>query len=459
MTLVISRNSRKAGWYSLISSSHAKRKPAQMRISRIFVIVVTTMFWAPLVPSCRAQDDFEGPPISYSKSQPSNRITQLQQQLDSGKLTLKHEAGVGYLRSLLEALQIPIDSQCLVFSKTSLQLRRISPKTPRAIYFSDDLYVGFCIAGDVLEISAVDPQLGTVFYVLSQTPPAAGSPTFQRQTDNCLVCHSSSRTEGVPGHLVRSLLVDTTGQPLLAAGSRNVNHMTPIAERWGGWYVTGLHGSQQHLGNLILDRDAATEPPDNSAGLNQTDLSSRFHTASYLSPHSDLIALMVLEHQVLVHNRIARAAFATREALHYETSLNEALQNAPGTRLESTTRRIQSAAEKLVEALLFCNEAPLTAPLSGTSAFAKNFPAAGPRDSKGRSLREFDMQTRMFRYPCSYLIHSEAFRSLPGEMLQAVRTKMLAVLSSDKPDSKFAHLSAADRTAILEILHETEAGF
>jgi hypothetical protein len=430
-----------------------------MRPPRIAAVLCTAMLLALLPPYCRAQDDFEGPPINYSKSQPSNRITRLQQQLDSGLLTLQHEAGTGYLRSLLEALQIPIDSQCLVFSKTSLQLRRISPKTPRAIYFSDDLYVGFCQAGDVLEVSAVDPQLGTVFYVLSQTPPAGGAPVFQRQTDNCLVCHSSSRTDGVPGHLVRSLLADTSGQPLLAAGSRNVNHTTPIAERWGGWYVTGLHGNQQHLGNLILDRDAATEPPDNSAGLNQTDLSSRFHTASYLSPHSDLIALMVLEHQVLVHNRIARAAFTTREALHYETSLNEALQNPPGTRLESTTRRIQSAADKLVEALLFSNEAPLTAPLSGTSTFAANFPAAGPRDSKGRSLRDFDMQTRMFRYPCSYLIHSEAFRSLPGEMLHAVRTKMLAVLSSDKPDPKFAHLSAADRTAILEILHETEAGF
>lgn len=430
-----------------------------MRPSRIFAVVCTTTILALLPVACRAQDDFEGPPINYSKSQPSNRITRLQHQLDNGLLTLQHEPGTGYLRSLLDVLQIPIDSQCLVFSKTSLQLRRISPRTPRAIYFSDDLYVGFCQAGDVLEISAADPQLGTVYYVLSQTPPAAGAPVFQRQTDNCLVCHSTSRTEGVPGHLVRSLLVDTSGQPLLAAGSRNVNHSTPIAERWGGWYVTGLHGSQQHLGNLILDRDAATEPPDNSAGLNQTSLNSRFHTASYLSPHSDLIALMVLEHQVLVHNRIARAAFTTREALHYELSLNEALQNPPGTRLESTTRRIQSAADKLVEALLFCNEAPLTAPLSGTSGFTSIFPVAGPRDSKGRSLRDLDMQTRMFRYPCSFLIHSEAFRSLPDEMLQSVRTKILAVLSSNNADPKFAHLSASDRSAILEILRETETGF
>jgi len=411
-----------------------------------------------VVSLCAGQDDFESAPILYSQTQPANRISQLQKALQDGTVSLQHQPGTGYLESLLSALQIPVKSQCLVFSKTSLQLRRISPATPRAIYFSDDLYVGFCVAGDVLEISAVDPRLGTVFYTLNQQPPASGVPTFQRQTDNCLVCHSSSRTEGIPGHLVRSLLVDPSGQPLLAAGSRNVNHTTPLAERWGGWYVTGLHGAQRHLGNLVVDREAAIETVDNSSGFNQTDLSGRFHAESYLSGHSDIVALMVLEHQVLVHNRIARAAFTAREALHYEKALNEALQNAPGTRLESTTRRIQSAADKLVEALLFCGEAPLSAPLSGTSGFAEQFQTAGPRDAQGRSLRDLDLQTRMFRYPCSYLIHSQAFRELPEEMRVAVSLRLKGVLSGEDQSAKFAHLSADDRRAIREILQETEPG-
>ena len=406
-----------------------------------------------------AQDDFEGPPINYSSTQPTNRISELQQQLNNGSITLAHEPGTGYLKSLLQTLRVPVESQCLVFSKTSLQLRRISPQTPRAIYFNDELYVGFCQAGDVLEISAVDPQLGTVFYILSQQPPLSGPPLFQRQTDNCLVCHSSSRTDGVPGHLVRSLMVDSAGQPLLAAGSRNVNHTTPIAERWGGWYVTGLHGPQQHLGNLILDRDDPTERPDNSTGLNLTDLSPRFHTASYLSPHSDIIALMLLEHQVLVHNRIARAAFTAREAIHYENTLNEALQNPPGTRLESTTRRLDNAADKLIEALLFCNEAPLSAPLTGTSGLAQQFNADAPHDRNGRSLKDLNMQTRMLRYPCSYLIHSNAFKQLPPEILHTVLAKLKTILNNNSTDPKFAHLTPADRTAILEILRDTEPTF
>ena len=432
-------------------------RPMKPRSPDVFVTSVLAAFFC-VVSLSAAQDDFESAPILYSQTQPANRISQLQQSLEAGTVSLQHQPGTGYLESLLSALRVPVESQCLVISKTRLQLRRISPATPRAIYLSDDLYVGFCVGGDVLEISAVDPRLGTVFYTLNQQPPVSGVPIFQRQTDNCLVCHSSSRTEGIPGHVVRSLLVDPSGQPLLAAGSRNVNHTTPLAERWGGWYVTGLHGAQKHLGNLIVDREAAIETVDNSKGFNQTDLSGRFHAESYLSGHSDIVALMVLEHQVLVHNRIARAAFTAREALHYEKALNEALQNAPGTRLESTTRRIQSAADRLVEALLFCGEAPLSAPLSGTSGFAEQFQMVGPRDVRGRSLRDLDLQTRMFRYPCSYLIHSQAFRELPEEMRAAVSTRLKSVLSGEDQSAKFAHLSGDDRRLILEILQETEPG-
>jgi len=424
------------------------------RSPAVFVSSVFAAFVC-VVSLCAGQDDFESAPILYSQTQPANRISQLQQALQDGTVSLQHQPGTGYLESLLSALQIPVKSQCLVFSKTSLQLRRISPATPRAIYFSDDLYVGFCVAGDVLEISAVDPRLGTVFYTLNQQPPASGVPTFQRQTDNCLVCHSSSRTEGIPGHLVRSLLVDPSGQPLLAAGSRNVNHTTPLAERWGGWYVTGLHGAQRHLGNLVVDREAAIETVDNSSGFNQTDLSGRFHAESYLSGHSDIVALMVLEHQILVHNRITRAAFTTREALHYEAALNEALKNAPGTRLDSTTRRIQNAGDRLVEALLFCGEARISEPISGTSGFAAEFSAQGPRDARGRSLRDLQLNGRMFRYPCSYLIYSEAFRGLPPEMLTYIQGRMREILAGNDASGKFTHLSAEDRQAIAEILRET----
>ncbi|MFV0444037.1 MAG: hypothetical protein ACK5Q5_10745 [Planctomycetaceae bacterium] len=399
------------------------------------------------------QEDFENPPISYSASAPHNCVSRLQQQLESGEKVLAYEPEHGYLSALLAELGVPVESQVLVFSKTSLQLRRISPRTPRAIYFHDDVYVGFCRQGDVLEISASDPELGTVFYTIDQQDSSRAR--IERHADSCLVCHSSSRTDGVPGHLVRSLYVDETGYPVLSGGSRNVNHTTPIEERWGGWYVTGQHGDQKHLGNLIVKERPGSKPVDNSAGQNVTSLTDRFDVTPYLSPHSDLIALMVLEHQALVHNRITSASFTARQALAYNEMMNEALKNPPETRLDSTTRRIQNAGDKLVEALLMADEAPLTSPMSGTSGFAESFAQEGPHDQKGRSLRELELQTRMFKYPCSYLIYSDSFTKLPGVMQDYVWKRLWDVLNGTGNTTKFSHLTSEDRSAILSILRET----
>lgn len=401
-----------------------------------------------------AGDDFEGAPISYSDSKPDNCISRLQETMDRGELTLTRDGEQGYLKSFLKALDVPVESQTLVFSKTSLQIRRITPRTPRALYFSDDVYVGYCQGGDVLEVSAVDRNLGTVFYTLDQRG-TEGVPRIERRTDQCLVCHASSRTEGVPGHVVRSLHVSQSGYPVLAAGSRNVNHTTPFHERWGGWYVTGLHGSQKHMGNLIVDEARFSGEADNSAGHNTTSLTDYFDTDRYLTPHSDIVALMVLEHQVLVHNRITSANFGTRLALDYDAMMSRELKFPEGQRLESTTRRIRSAGDKLVDCLLFVDEAPLSEAVTGTSGFAEKFAAAGPRDSQGRSLRDFDMTRRMFRYPCSYLIYSEAFRSLPPDVHTYVWMRLRDVLSGHDQSPRFAHLSADDRAAITEILNET----
>jgi len=401
-------------------------------------------------------DEFERPPIEYSKAAADNCIARLEQQLERGETKFDYDERLGYLQSLLAALQVPVESQMLVFSKTSLQRQRISPRTPRAIYFNDEVYIGFCQSGDVLEISAVDPKLGTVFYTLDQHEQE--KPRFTRQADNCLICHSSSRTDGVPGHVVRSLLVDLSGQPILSAGSSTVDHTTPLADRWGGWYVTGKHGDQKHLGNLIIRGRDVPRPVENDKGLNVTELADRFAVERYLSPHSDIVALMVLEHQALLHNRLTKASYATRQALHYEAALNKALGEPPDNRLDSTTRRIQSAGDDLVEAMLMVDEAELTAPIEGTSGFATKFSQQGPRDRHGRSLRDFDLRRRMFKYPCSYLIYSRAFDELPGEMRDYVWRHLWQVLAENEDAETFAHLSAEDKRAIVEIIRQTKDG-
>jgi len=380
----------------------------------------------------------------------------LQQRLDLGMAALKFDGERGYLRSVLDELRISPNTQMLVFSKTSLQRQRIAPTHPRAIYFNDEVYVGFCQAGEVLEFSAVDPQLGMVFYTLEQHED--DTPKFIRQTDGCLLCHGSSQNRGVPGNLVRSVYPDAGGFPILSSGSFRIDHTSPIEKRWGGWYVSGTHGTHKHLGNLILRGRQEPEQIDNSRGHNVTDLGSRLNLDSYLTTHSDIVALMVLEHQAMAHNLLIQANFTTRQALHYEATLNHELNEPADHRWASTLSRIKSVGEPLVEYLLFAGEAQLQAPIQGTAGFAEEFARIGPRDTHGRSLRDFDLKTRLFKYPCSYLIYSPSFDQLPGEVKTYVLKRLREVLSGKDQTKPFSHLSTGDRTAILEILTETKPG-
>jgi hypothetical protein len=402
-----------------------------------------------------ADDDFERAPIHYSKATPNNPIARLQIQLDASKIQLAFHKERGYLPALLKALQVPESSQVLVFSKTSLQRSRISPKTPRALYFNDEMYIGFCQAGQVLEISAVDPQLGTVYYTLDQQE--VDRPKFARQTDACMLCHASSQTKNIPGHILRSVYADRGGEAILSLGTHRVDHTTPFDRRWGGWYVTGKHGKQPHLGNLLIynrnDRDTIASNPD---GQNITSLKGFVDTSAYLTPDSDIVALMVLEHQTEAHNLIARASIQTRLALHDQALLNKELGRAPETQSETTERRIKSVCDPLVRYLLFSQEAKLTDKIEGTSTFARDFAKNGPRDSKGRSLREFDLERRLFKYPCSYLIYSESFEQLPTAMKDHVYQQMHDVLTDRHYGGGFSHLSPGDRQAILEILRDTK---
>ncbi len=422
-----------------------------------------TLMLATAIPEAEGGDEFDNPPISYSHRDPSNAITGLQKKIDDGDVDLEFRSDLGYLPSLLDALAVPVESQTLVFSKTSLQRHRISPRTPRAIYFGDELYIGYCHSGEVLEVSVADTELGTVFYTLDQKPRDAGRarerPRFVRESDACLTCHSSSRTENVPGHVLRSLFADASGQPIFSAGSFSVDHTTPLENRWGGWYVTGSHGQQSHLGNLIVGDHAVPANLDTAKGQNVTRLDGQFpfDASKYLTPHSDLVALMILGHQVMVHNRITKASFEARQALAYEQQWNQTLGNEPGHRLESVTRRLQNASRRLVEALLFVGEARLNDPIRGTSGYAEWFSTIGPTDRRGRSLRELDLTSRMMKYPCSYLIYSSSFDELPEEMLDHVWRRLWDVLDGGADPSTFVHLSKSDRRAIIEIVGETKS--
>ncbi len=379
----------------------------------------------------------DAPAINYFKSAADDPIARLARKLDKGEAKLTWSPSrLGYLPSLLKNLDINPDSQMLVFSKTSFQAPLINPRAPRAIFFNDTVSVGSVHNGEVLELAALDPTLGVVFYTLSVDQSA--KPAFLRR-DVCLQCHQGPATLGVPGLEVGSSFPGPDGSPIFHSGFTAIDHRIPISDRWGGWYVTGNTGKQTHRGNAVVrDPDSPTEF-DRTNAMNLASLTGRFSPEGYMSMNSDVVALMVLEHQTRMTNLIIRTGWETRVD-------------------PTATDKLNADIDELVAYMLFADEAALTEPVSGSSTFTKTFAERGPRDKQGRSLRDFDLKTRMFRYPCSYMIYSEAFDHLPDWARERVYRKLYDVLTSDNPGDRYKKISAADRTAIREIVRDTKPG-
>ncbi len=417
-------------------------------------VLAASLLFGSLAAPVRAQVAYENEPINYLTAPVTDPVAQLQRAIDAGQAQLTYDDRHGYLESALKSLNSSPASQVLVFSKTSFQRQRISPKTPRSLYFNDDVYIGWVQGGEVLEGASVDRDLGTIFYTLEQEPK--DKPKFVRDRGDCLSCHASSNTRNVPGLLVRSVYSSPSGLPHFGAGTFRTNHSSPLKERWGGWYVTGTHGTQRHLGNVVSQDSEHPDQLDLEAGANLTDLTSRCDVSPYLRGHSDIVALMVLEHQVDLHDLITTANYEARLALRDAAVLNKMLNQPADTISPSIHRRLESAGDKVLKYMLFVDEAPLTDRIRGTSGFAEEFAARGPCDQQGRSLRQFDLQQRLFKYPCSYLIYSASFDALPPQVKQHIYRRLQEILTGQDTSQDFAQLSAADRQAILEILRATK---
>ncbi len=401
-----------------------------------------------------AQFDIEHGPINYLKAPLTDPISKLQKRLNADEVRLTFDEKSGYLASVLKTLNVSETSQMLVFSKTSFQRNRIHPRTPRAIYFNDDVYVGWCVNGDVVEVSAVDPQLGGVFYSLDQEE--VDHPKFARHTDTCLLCHASSVTQGIPGHLIRSVFPDSVGNPILSTTTYRTTSQSPLKQRWGGWYVSGTHGQQRHMGNMIAKSSREPEAFDTDAGANVTDLSKFVKVEPYLTPHSDVVALLVFEHQAPAHNALTLANYQAKLALRDEEILQTMSKDPNLPRTEGIQRRLDHSADLVLKHFLFVEEAPLSDRVQGTSGFAEQFAQRGPHDKRGRSLRDFNLRTRIFQYPCSYLIYSAAFDGLPLELKEIVYRKLHDILTGIDQSSTYQHLSNEDRQTILAILLDTK---
>jgi hypothetical protein len=386
------------------------------------------------------------PAIEYSSGPLSDPIVELNRKLRDGRVELTFEPVSGYLGSLLEALDVPRESQVSVFSPTSFQASRITMENPRTLFFNDTVSVGWVRTGPVVEIAAHDPRQGVVFYMLEQKE--GGTPQLTRN-DDCLACHLTRDTLGVPGLVVYS--VAPLADERAYRDASVIDHRSALEDRWGGWYVTGGRAIE-HKGNTPTEGpQARRRAPGGTPQL--ASLEGTFDTSGYLTPYSDVAALMVLEHQTHMTNLLTRMGWEARVAAHEARTPDLRPPQA------SDDDRVRATARELVDYLLFIDEAPLPGEpdrLRGQSGFADAFAAAGPHDRKGRSLRDLDLGMRLMRYPCSYMIYTDAFDELPAEALDAIYERMWQILSGEERGPRYTRLSRADRQAIVEILRETK---
>jgi hypothetical protein len=369
------------------------------------------------------------PAIKYLVADTDTVVDRMNAKLRDGSAKLVWDDKTGYIKSVLELLDVPVESQVMVYTQTSLQSQYIKMDNPRAIYFNDRVSVGYIRGAGLIEIVAQDPVMGSIFYTITEQPNSL--PTAGRDSTNCLRCHLSWDTLGVPGMSVLTTFPRKSDADYANGGF--VDHYKPISERWGGWYVTGKKLPPHHMGNLPLFMAKPLPAPAPRASLDGV-----FNLDGYLTPYSDIVALMVLEHQATFNNMVTRATWELRVG-------------GP-----DSEPRVIEAANTLADYMLFVDEARLPAGgIEGSSGFAEKFAGSGPRDSKGRSLRDLDLKTPLQKYPLSYMIYSPQFQAMPDAAKKLVMDKIRGVLSGQITDLKYAHLTPEIRAAIQEILKET----
>ena len=374
--------------------------------------------------------DIDAPPHFYRTRTPTDRFTRMKDDLEAGRIALDRSSEKAFIVSLLRVLEVPVSSQMLVFSTTSLQLRFISPSNPRALFFSDDVYVGF-IPGGRVEVVALDPELGAIFSIFD-IPRDERPPRIER-SERCMNCHAAGDTGFVPGLVMKSVVPGPSGGSLTAYRIEQTGHGIPFAQRFGGWYVTGGAGIADELGN-VMGRLA-----NGTLTKQRIEPGTRFDFARYPAATSDVLPQLLLEHQAGFVNRVVEASYRARTDLHA----------SGGTLTPDQARELDEQARIVTRYVLFADEAPLPpGGVEGDAAFKRDF-------ANGRPLREFDLRTRLFKLRCSYMISSVVFQGLPPEMKQRIYQRLSEALSVEKPDAEYAYLPADEKRAIREIVKAT----
>ena len=418
------------------------------------LVIVAVTFSVAMHGSAQVTPDYDLPPVSYTRAKDHNTITRLQAAMDEQRFTFPDSGEKEILKVLLNELKIPVASQVLVFSKTSLQRKMIRPAKPRAIYFNKDYYVGY-VPGGLIEIIACDDPAGMMFYSLDPSKKVSER-RFERGHD-CMMCHANHNTMDIPGLLVRSVFTEKTGETVLSWGSFLTTPASPMSERWGGWYVTGTHGESLHLGNKFVMRSPSNRLSYNKRhGQNVTDLSPYYDTGTHLTDTSDILALMLMEHQIQVHNTIYAAKMSYLRRVYLAQAVDQASYDPDS---ESSRKMVGEYADKVLKTLVFADAIDLPADgIDGSDRFEKAFMKAGVVHG-GHSLRDLRLQKRLFKYRCSYMIHSKAFGVLPELIRKEVLVRLHKMVTGEVGYPGMPQLSDREKGRIHSILSATHTGY
>lgn len=387
--------------------------------------------------AAEAPNAFTLPPHSYWEREPQDRFTRFKTDFEAGRAPIDFSSDKAFLISLLKALDIPASTQMWVFSTTSLQLRFISPRNPRSVYFNDEVSIGY-IPGGRIEVASLDPDLGAIFYIFD-IPQPGQTPVIER-SNRCMNCHAGSETGRVPNWVVESSLPGPTGGSVKSFRQETTGHGIPFNERFAGWHVTGKHAITGHWGNLIGRLSPQGVQTESVVP------GERFDVNKYPVATSDILTHLVFEHQLGFVTRLVEATYRTRALLEEDK----------GRLTPAHSAELDKVADAFVRYILFADEVKLPAGgVEGDPTFVADFLKPRKTTAGGASLRDFDLRTRVFKYRCSYMIHSPVFQKMPAEMKQRVYRRLGQALSEGKPDPTYSYLPVEEKRAIVQILKET----
>ena len=386
--------------------------------------------------------EFKEAPHLYLDYKPEDRFSALLPKLNSGEVKLDTTDDKAFLTSILKALDIPVSSQLLVFSASSLQSEIINPRNPRALYFNEDTYIGF-VPGGKVEVISMDPQMGAIFYIFERLQRGGSLPLIAR-SQKCFNCHVGNATHRVPGLIAESVLPMLSGASLETYRRDEQGHQIPLEKRFGGWHLTGGHHLTETHANLMGRTSASRgfeKTPVEPGQMSNLDL--------HLLPTSDILPNLVHEHQIGFENRVFHAAYVIRQLT----------AQGRGSLPMSAKPEVEKHAEDLARYILFADEAKLPRQgIEGDATFIREFQRNKKPGSSGASLKDFDLHTRIFKYRASYMLYTDSWQKLPKDFKDRVYYKMAEGLRDQNPSPAYAHIPADEKRAIRTLLKETLPG-